>query len=237
MSMDFTEFSRKLGAEPRSKDPEFLGACDSTSEHREAVALARDLENKLDRAFDIAPPADLLPELQAIPARATRSPRRWPLALAASLLIAVGAAGIGWQMNRGWDSVEEYVMDHYRHDGNKVLAQSLENGYGNAHRILAEFDVDATPELANIINVIKFCPTPEGKGVHMILNTETGPITVFYMPGTHVTDREMLTFDDKEALLVDLESGSAAIIGSGSQQIQDYYAVVHNSIITLNDPS
>jgi len=235
MSMDFTEFRRKLGADPRSTDPDFLAACDSTPDHREAAALARDFEAKLDRAFDLSPPAELVNELQSIPGRVTRSPRRWPLALAAGLLIAVGAAGVGWQMNPGWDSVEDYVMDHYRHDGNKVLA--LESGYGDAHAVLAEFDVDATPELASIIGVIKFCPAPGGKGVHMILNTESGLITVFYMPGTHVTDREILAFDNNRALLVDLANGSAAIIGTGSQRIQDYYAMVHDSIIALNDPS
>ena len=237
MSMDFTEFRRKLGAEPRSEDPEFLAACESTPEHQEAAALARGLEVKLDRALEIPPPEDLLNTLQAIPGHKARSFRRWPLALAASVLVAVGAAGVGWQMNQGWDSVEDFVVDHYRHDGNKVLAHSMEGSYGDASEILAQFDVDAAPQLANIIDVIKYCPTPGGKGVHMILNTETGPITVFYMPHTQVTDQEMLAFDDRKAMLVDLENGSAAIVGSGEQNIQDYYAVVHDSIVSLNDSS
>ena len=59
MSMDFTEFRRKLGAEPRSTDPEFLAACDSTPEHREAAAQALDLEEKLSRAVDVPAPDDL----------------------------------------------------------------------------------------------------------------------------------------------------------------------------------
>ncbi len=93
------------------------------------------------------------------------------------------------------------------------------------------------PQLADIIGVIKYFPTPGGKGVHMILNTESGPVTVFYMPEADVDDREVLSFDDKEAVLVDLEKGSAVIIGSGSQQVEQYYAVVHESIVSLNDPS
>ncbi len=237
MSMDFTEFRRKLGAEPRSTDPAFLAACESTQEHRDATAQALDLEEKLERAFAVPAPADLLDGMKDVPGRSRRSLRRWPMALAASLLVAVGAAGVGWQMNRGWDSVEEYVVDHYRHDGAKVVAQALESSHGDVHAILAEFDVDAAPQLANIIGVIKYCPTPGGKGVHMILNTESGPVTVFYMPQTDVTDREMLAFDGKEAMLVDLEKGSAVIIGSGAQQVQDLYAVVHDSIVSLDGPS
>mgnify|MGYP001554789515 CR=1 FL=1 len=221
MSMDFTEFRRKLGAEPRSSDPDLVAARDSSPEHREAALRAELFEDKLERAFDLPAPEELLTGLQSIPARKNTLRKGWPLALAASLLVAVGAAGVNWQMNRGWDSVQEYVMDHYRHDGVKVLEQSQARHFGDVHSILAEFDVDATPELANIVNVIKFCPTPEGKGVHMVLNTENGPITVIYMPGTHVTDREMLAFDDHEALLVDLASGAAAIIGAESQSVED----------------
>ena len=81
MSMDFTEFRRKLGAEPRSEEPDFLAACDATAEHQEAAAQARDLEKKLDLAVEIPPPADLLNTLQAIPGNAARSTRRWPLAM------------------------------------------------------------------------------------------------------------------------------------------------------------
>lgn len=237
MSMDFTEFRLKLGAEPRSRDPAFLAACESTPEHREAVAEAMDLENKLERAFGVSAPADLLEGLKGIPGRSGRSIRRWPMALAASLLVAVGAAGVGWQMNRGWDSVEAYVVDHYRYDGDTFAAQALESSHGDVHAILAEFGVDAAPQLADIIGVIKYCPTPGGKGVHMILNTDSGPVTVFYMPHTDVTDREMLAFDGKEAMLVDLDKGSAVIIGSGARQVQDYYAVVHDSIVSVNGPS
>ena len=79
--------------------------------------------------------------------------------------------------------------------------------------------------------MIKYCPTPDGKGVHMILNTETGPVTVFYMPDTQVTDKELLAFDNMEAILVDLQSGSAAIIGPDQQLISSLYNLVQDSIL------
>jgi hypothetical protein len=230
--MDFSEFIRRIGAEPRSRDPELLAARDSSPEHREAVIKAEAFEEKLERAVDLPVPGELVEELVAS-ATQGRANRRtwWPEAFAASVLVAVGAAGMGWKMANSWESVEDYVMDHYRHDGEKVLELAQDSPYGDVEAVLAKFDLEATPELANIVSVIKYCPTPEGRGVHMILNTETGPVTVFYMPDTHVTDREMLAFDAMEAMLVDLENGSAAIIGSGTQHIQDLYAVVHDSII------
>jgi len=238
MSMDFTEFKRRIGAEPRSGDPELIAARDLSPEHRETVIKAEAFEQKLERAVDLPAPSDLLERITSVTSMEGNKRRNWwPVAMAASVLVAVGAAGMGWKMSQGWESVEAYVVDHYRHDGDKVVAMALEGGPADVHAMLARFDLDATPELANIVSLIKYCPTPEGKGIHMILDTQNGPLTVIYMPDTHVTDREMLAFDQMEALLIDLESGSAAIIGADSQRIEDYYAVIHDSIVPLPDPS
>lgn len=231
--MDFSEFKRRLGAEPRSGDPELTTARDSSPEYREEAQKAEAFEEKLERALSLPVPDDLMDLISGVAtARKTRR-ERWPLALAASLLIVAGAAGVSWKMNQGWASVEAYVMDHYRHDGAKEVAQALESPYGDVHRVLAQFGIDATPALADIVRVAKYCPTPGGKGVHMVLMTQSGPVTVIYMPDTPVNDSEMIAFDGMEAMLVDLATGSAAVIGTGEQQISDLYAVVHDSIVPL----
>jgi hypothetical protein len=234
MSMNFSEFKRLLGAEPRSTDPELLRARHSSPEFEQAALEAEQFEEKLERAAAIPAPDGLLDDIKAISSQA-RGPSRekgwWPMALAASVLIAVGAAGMAWNMNRGWDSVEEYLVDHYRHDGEKMAAMAGSASTGEVQSVLSQLNVQASPVLADIVGVIKYCPTPDGKGVHMVLNTENGPVTVIYMPETEVTDREMLAFDDVEALLVDLQKGSAAIIGPGTASVTGLYAVVHDSIL------
>ena len=231
--MDFTEFKRRLGAEPRGTDPDLAAARDSSPEHREAAIRAEAFEAKLERALNLPVPADLLDSIAAIPAQGGRR-RDWrPLALAAGLLIAVGAAGVGWQMTRGWDSVEAYVMDHYRHDGAKLVARSLQEPSGDVHELLARFGLDAAPQLADIVSLVKYCPSPGGKGVHMVLATERGPLTVIVMPDTEVNDREMMAFDGMEAMLIALERGAAVIIGPEAFALDPYYAVVHDAIVPL----
>jgi len=64
----------------------------------------------------------------------------------------------------------------------------------------------------------------------MILNTGSGPVTVIYMPGTRVVDREMMAFDDVEAMLVELQTGSAVIIGPDKQSVSALYSFVQESI-------
>ena len=240
MSMDFSEFKRLLGADPRTRDPAVLRARDASPEFREAAAEAERFEDSLERALRLAEPPDLLDGLRAIaqPKKSATSRQTWwPMALAAGLLLAISAAGLNWWSGHHWDSVEEYVIEHYYHDGLKLLADS---GSADSAKIQADvqamfagFDVRAVPPLADVISVIKHCVTPDGKGIHMVLQTGGGLITVIYMPETRVEDRETFGFDDQQALLVQLPHGSAAIVGAGTQNVADYYALVHDSIQPL----
>ena len=99
-------------------------------------------------------------------------------------------------------------------------------------RILAKLDARADQELAGRIKLIKFCPTPDGRGAHMVVSTDQGPVTIFYMPKTQVTDGEMVEFDQMHALLVSLEHGSAAIIGEQSQNVENLVTILRNSLKT-----
>ncbi len=237
MSMNFSEFIRQLGAEPLSQDPEFLRASSSSPEFQQAAEEAEAFEKKLTRAMDLQFPDDTMEsilQISRLPASvAADSTTPWwrSMALAAGILIAIVASGISWNMNRGWDSVDEYVPDHYRHDGSRLVARAGEKTTQDIQRFFASFNVEAAPELAEIISVIKYCPTPNGKGVHMVLNTRAGPVTVIFMPATEVNDRETLEFDGMQALLVSLEKGSAAIIGTGSEAVLALYSVTQNSIL------
>ena len=203
MSMDYSEYKRLLGADPRNRDPEFLRARDASPEFREAALEADRFETQLERALAVKPPADLIETLGRIPRLDERPSRRhgswWPAALAASLLLVAGAAGLSWKTRPAWDTVPDYVVDHYRHDGAKLLARATDHAAVEVTDMLAAFGVEAAPELAGIVSVVKSCPTPDGKGVHMVLNTERGLITVIYMPETPVTDGERVAFDDREA--------------------------------------
>lgn len=236
MSMNFSEFRRILGAEPRSDDPEFRRACHSSPEFEQEAREALQFEDKLERALDIPEPAGWVENLVAIsqqPAADSGNNRIWRYALAASLFVAVGAAGIIWKMNPSWDSVEEYLVDHYRHDGISLMTRSQGDTAEDVQAFLSELSIQASPQLADIVGVIKYCPTPDGKGIHMILNTETGPVTVFYMPDTEVTDGETLAFDDVKAVLVELQSGSAAIIGPDSTSFSGLQAMIYDSLLPL----
>jgi hypothetical protein len=236
--MDYSEFLRRIGADPHDPDQELLRARQSDIKFEQAALDAERLETKLQRAVQLPAPEGLIEQLQQISQteQSTSEPsRRWRhLAVAAGLLIAVGAAGISWNLNHSWESVDEYVAQHYRHDGDSVLRKAGENSDTDVQALFARFDVVAETELAEEISLIKYCPTPDGKGIHMVLNTAQGPVTVIYMPETDVQDHQGVNFDRMKALYVDLEKGSAIIIGNQQQPIESLYALVQRSIVPNN---
>ena len=232
MSMNFSEFKKMIGADPRNRDAAVVQARESNPEFEDAATEAEVFEDKLEAALNIQPPADLLDEIKNIPRQPARR-RNWvPLAMAATLVIAVGAVGLAWQQTRHWDSVGDYLADHYSHDGAKLVAKAVEPvEKADIQRILARFNVSATEQLASRIQFIKFCPTPDGRGAHMVINTEQGLMTLILMPHTDVSNGEIVEFGNMHALLVELGPGSAAIIGEQDQPVENLQAMVRQSLI------
>ena len=222
-----------IGADPWNRDPETLRARNSSPEFEAAAAEAEAFEEKLQSALLIQSPADLLKDIKVIGQHPAQKRNWMPLALAASLIIAIGAAGLTWKQSNQWDSVEEYLANHYSHDGPALITNATEFvAEQDINRIMARLDAEAGQQLSDSIKFIKFCPTPDGRGAHMVVNTDQGPMTIIFMPKTQVTDGEIVRFEQMHALLVNLEHGSAAIIGNQSQSVDKLKVVIKDSLKT-----
>ena len=233
MSMNFSEFKKLMGADPLNRDAETERARHSSPEFKAVADEAEAFEQKLQAALLFDPPADLLDRVKSIKERPVRQGSWVPLALAASLLGVVGAAGLVWKQFHQWDSVEDYVMDHYSYDGATVLAKAGENlSDKDISKILARFDARADEQLSSVITFIKYCPTPDGRGAHMVVSTDQGPVNKIYMPETQASDGEVLLFNQMQGSLVNLEHGSADIIGNQSQSLENLVVMVRNSLKT-----
>jgi len=231
--MNYSEFIRQLGADPASSDPEFLRARNSAPEFIVAAADSDRFEFLLNQAMNAGDPRGLVDELKCLTDLRSAAPRQWRnYAIAASMLLAVVAAGITWQINHSWDSVEQYVEQHYGIDGPDLLIKGEGKIVNDPNAYLARFDTRMSAELAAKVSLIKHCPTPDGKGAHIVLNTSEGALTVIFMPDTAVTDGETMVFGNMEALLVSLNRGSAVIIGSNNQHIANFRRLVQNGFIT-----
>ena len=234
MSMNFSEFKKLLGADPLNRDPGTLHARDSSPEFERAAVEAENFERKLHSALAVNTPADgFLEGILDIPGSATgqvATRPRW-FAIAASVLIMLGIAGLSWRQAQLPETVEEYVAVHYRFDGQELIDKA-HPGFdsGTVSRIMASLEMTVGANLAGRIQFIKVCPTVDGRGAHMVVQTDQGLITVIYMPGTTVKDRRVIEFGNMQAYLVALEVGSAAIIGRQDQAVSTIDNLVRNSI-------
>lgn len=238
MSISFSEFERLLGADPANQDPAFLEARQSSTEFVEAARAADRLEQQLRAALALPVPADLVIDLHKLAAsKPSRLPHWRVWAMAASVLLVVTIAGLNWRAvapGAEWESVESYVVDHYGADGAMLLERATREQAGDANEILAPFSVSLTPEMVRQVGLVKYCPTPDGRGVHLVLNTEQGAVTIMFMPKTHVIDGQVMAFDDMQALLVSLIHGSAAIVGTRAQQLSGLHSAVKESFVFAN---
>jgi len=234
--MNFSEFKWLLGAEPLSSDPEVLEARRSGPEFERAAAAAEAFERKLQGALGVGVDEEtLLTSLRGIPSqphiltRAWRSPRR--LAMAASVLVVLGIAAVALYRAGQPHTLAEYVEAHFNHDGYRFLAEASETfDRTEVNRIMAQFDTQAGPALVGRVNFIKVCPTPQGEGAHMVISSATGLVTVIYMPHTEVSEPTLLRFDEMEARVIALSTGSAAIIGAGDPDFTGIEALLKASI-------
>jgi hypothetical protein len=231
MSMNFSEFKKLMGADPLNQDPETLRARNSGPEFEQAAAEAEVFERKLKDALEIPVDSEaLLADILATAKAPARRTPRW-LAIAAGVLIVIG---VGSTMINGIiqpDTVEQYVAQHYGHDGEKLLAKagSVVDA-SEVSEMMARWDLQAGPELAGRVTYIKRCITMDGLGAHMIVQTDQGPVNLIVMPKTAVTDRQLVEFDNMQAHLVALGDASAAIIGRADQSVSSIDDLVRNAI-------
>jgi len=223
MSMNFSEFKRILNSDPASQDPEYQSARRSDPEFVHAAKVSDAFELNLARASRLPAPVGLADELKALASSQAASGAslfyRYRYAMAATVVLAVSAVLLIQQLTPRWDNIEGYVAYHYSHDGNTVL-QSAENPNAqDLAEILASFDLEMAQPLAQQVQFVTVCPTPEGMGVHMVLNTPQGLVTVIIMPGQEIQAAERFAFNDMQASLVALtdHSAAAAIIGRAGQ--------------------
>jgi hypothetical protein len=220
--MNFSEFRRLLFSDPASPDAEYQAARRSDPEFVQAAAESDAFEQRLLRATRLPAPAGWSEQLNALvkdsQGQRAGSFYRFRYALAATVILALSAVVLTQQL-RLPESVEDYVAHHFDVDGYKVLDMANQPNTSELASILADFDLQMSPELSSKVRFVKLCDTPEGLGIHLVLGTEQGLVTVIFMPGSQVQEGERFAFHDMQAALVNLPGldVSAAIISRAEQ--------------------
>lgn len=237
--MNFSEFKRQLGAEPRNQDPEFLAARDANPEFRAAAEEAERLEDRLDAALSMKMPLGLLEGITRIPQESARrdgsaGPQTWRwVAAAAAIVVTVGFASMRWyESTFHWESVEAFASEIWTHDGSMMLEQADGQPMdpSEARELLASVGMNASSALVAQIDVLHKCRTPDARGAHMVVITEQGPVTLIFMPKVQTENGHVRPFGDQVAATLSLPRGSALLFGPNEEIISAVYAMAREGL-------
>ena len=151
--------------------------------------------------------------------------------MAASLLLSFIFASFFWY-NSQPNTVEEYISRAFIDESNVPLsAEPIE--FAEIKSVFADFKTGVSGDLGRVV-FIHNCHTPNGTGVHMVVSTNQGLVTVYYMPRTNLDQKRVeFDIDHSKASLVAMEKGSIAIIADTEQQLASIEPVLQNNLYFL----
>lgn len=223
--MNLLEFKRRLMTDPGDRSPEMRRARASAEEFAEAARESDRFEALLQQALNVPVPHALAEDIilrQSLDKDARHSESRvrlWSQLAAVAAVLALAVALTTFMLLPGNSAVDvrQHVAWHWQHDGPQVLAASaggLQADPDHVQLVLAEFGVELEPHLLAQVRLTKFCPTPDGAGAHIVLATEDGPVTLYYMPRTRLpsSPTSIPLEGGMEAVALNVERGSLAVI-------------------------
>ncbi len=228
--MKLDELQHRLMTDPASAREAAEAARAEGGEAARMVEESDALERLLDEAMKVRPPEGLQQQLRQTPFRAGRRKRGGPgaagwLAMAASLTLAVAVTLFLVRDNAppSDGGLAEHLAWHWEHDGPSVLAAARigPTPSRRVEELLADFGVELAPELLDDVRLSKICPTPDGAGAHLVLATQDGPVTLYYMPRTSVpgSGEAHSLADGMRAWVFNVERGSVALVAERDRDL------------------
>src|SRR5690348_8099677 len=217
--MDCLEFRRRLAAEPRARDTDFVAHRDSCHDGcTEAWWRAQRLERRIENALGIEAPANLDERiLLAHTTRTRQRTRRWQmgLALAASLLLAIGVGTFGWNRNASADPLPAMSVAHLHGEAFALaLTQPVSDGELRQDFAARGMDLHAMPQGAVFV---RDCDVGHNPTVHLVFRINNEPVTALYFVGrglAHARDFHHAGWQGRE---LPLDHGTLLLLGADAR--------------------
>jgi hypothetical protein len=234
--MNCLEFRRLCLSEPGSRDAGYLAhreECDDCARYADSVVAT---DRKLEHAMRVPVPDDLANRIRLRQViqdeQITRRFRPMQLALAASVLLVVGAAAMfGYQFhttNQYVSQLAASAVDHTRMErqGGHFVAEH-QNPVRQRERfkqVLASFGAkvmdDELDALGDILHVqVCALDSIEGPVAHVVIQGDMGEVTVYYAFGDKLRKSEDFDQGQFKGMLVPAGQGNLAIVGDPGEQL------------------
>ncbi len=208
--MNCLEYRRQMAAEPRSESAELLAHARSCAACAEFTTQMRQFDQRIEAALRI--PVPLWSSIGSITERWPRA----PLALAASLLLAVTVAAILWMLVPR-SSLADDIVDHMKHEpyamqaGGTVSAEALAHAMGGKPM--------PAPASLGRVTYAQSCWFRGNFVPHLVIDEGGEPVTVFLLAHETVKEPVQFTEDGYTGVIVPAGEGAIAVLTWNESQL------------------
>lgn len=227
------QFDLLLGAEPRSRDPEFRALKNSSIENAGKARDALAFEDKLEAALKL--PADdgfadqilaqVLPEQPASVRAASQAAWTKWFPIAASVALIFGA---GVYLGRSSNNIEDIARlqaafaEHVTHERYALeLTKALDNDQVKA--AFASHGASWEPQPGHYVTYMAKCVIGDKTGIHLVMVSETGERTsMMYLPDESVDSAKFAAGELPARMFGTGDGGVAAVFAHGDQDLDNF---------------
>jgi len=226
--MNCLECRRELLIDPRNETVDLIShinSCQPCSHEREQLLA---LENALESSLDFAIPEGLEDRVIAISRdeSKTNKTRSGPFGrrvwqMAASIILGIGLVvylGLNqYSPLSNAYALENTVINHITDELNQ-LHGSHDISQKKLGNIMLSINTQAKDNIGKI-NYASNCQIRKNAGAHLIVNGESGPVTVLVMPGEHIDKDINIRSSRFDGAIYSTVYGSLAVVGEKGEHI------------------
>jgi len=227
--VDDLEFRKKAIIEPGSQDPQFLHKKQQTSHNSRFVDEQMKFEQRLLDIVNIATPDNLSERIiltqqlsqhkQQQQNKRQHLWRNWFIGSVAASLLLTLSIYLLTPVTMNSNQLAQYVMSHV-HDDTHALDVRMDVPKSSIDSMLASFGGKLDGPIGKV-SFLGHCIVGGATGIHLVLNTPQGLVTVLLLPSQAINQASILADSHYRGVLYPSEKGSIAIIAE-QQNLVDH---------------
>jgi hypothetical protein len=238
-TMDDLQFRRGIYSDPHNKDNTFsdevLAEINSNPAKKQLSNDIKQLDNKIAKAMNVEVPENLVDKLILRQTLANHQQQKRKskiyLALAASVVFAIGLTFNFMQSSSAYDSLGDYALAHVHyeetHFNNNMDAKIT---LASLNKKMASFDGSFLSSVGQLISA-EYCRFDGMKSLHLVFQGKTDIVTIFVVP-----KNDNLSFDDKftdeklKGTSQRFENGNIIIVANLNESLNKWQNTINDNI-------
>lgn len=185
--MDELEFRRRLLSDPTASDEVISQqlAADPDKQRLQQELLI--LDQQIKSTLSVPIPTDLAERLllsQGLLQHKKHRQQRWWYGIAASLVLMAGLFQYRDQFYPWHPDLAGHALAHVYHEADMLNNQTASVNLNQVNKLLRDFG-GKLQSWPGTIRYANFCHFQGTRSLHLIFNTDQGPVTVFILPKDH----------------------------------------------------